>query len=241
MTSNQIKLIACISMLIDHIGVILFPQVTVLRCIGRLAMPLFAFCIAEGCRYTSNRKRYFLRMFLLGAGCQLVYAAEEILSGGLRSIYLNILFTFSFAALVCFAYLEAEKALQSGDRKAIFRGVSIFAGSVAAVLLLEIFCTFSKEIVGISIALDYGASGIMLPLFALSRKQHTQRILVYSIGLVLFCLSLCTHMPYIWFALLDIPILCFYNGKRGKYAAKYAFYIFYPLHLAALYGIGMLL
>ena len=241
MTSNQIQLIACISMLIDHIGVILFPQVKVLRWIGRLAMPLFAFCIAEGVLHTSNRKRYFLRMFLLGVLCQIAYVAEEILSGGLRSVYLNILFTFSFAALLCFAYLEMEKALQNGGKKEIFRGVSVFVGAVALVLLFEMFCTFSKSLIGIKITLDYGASGIMIPLFALSRKQHTQRILVYSIGLVLFCLSLCTHMPYIWFALLDIPILCFYNGKRGKYAAKYAFYVFYPLHLAVLYGIDMLL
>ncbi|MBQ4599678.1 MAG: hypothetical protein IJB19_07170 [Clostridia bacterium] len=241
MTSNQIKLIACISMLIDHIGVILFPQVKVLRWIGRLAMPLFAFCIAEGVLHTSNRKRYFLRMFLLGVLCQIAYVAEEILSGGLRSVYLNILFTFSFAALLCFAYLEMEKALQNGGKQEIFRGVSVFVGAVALVLLFEMFCTFSKSLIGIKITLDYGASGIMIPLFVLSRKQHTQRILVYSIGLALFCLSLCTHMPYIWFALLDIPILCFYNGKRGKYAAKYAFYVFYPLHLAVLYGIDMLL
>ena len=241
MTSNQIKLIAWISMLIDHIGVILLPQVKVLRWIGRLAMPLFAFCIAEGALHTSNRKRYFLRMFLLGVLCQIVYAAEEILSGELRSVYLNILFTFSFAALLCFAYLEMEKALRNGEKKEIFRGVSIFAGALAAVLLFEMFCTFSKTLIGVKITLDYGAGGSMMPLFALSRKQHPGRLLVYSMGLVLFCLSMCTYMPYIWFALLDIPLLCFYNGKRGKYAAKYAFYVFYPLHLAVLYGIGMLL
>lgn len=48
MTSNAIKLIACISMLIDHAGVILFPEYPFLRWIGRLAMPLFAFTVAEG-------------------------------------------------------------------------------------------------------------------------------------------------------------------------------------------------
>ncbi|MBQ5390655.1 MAG: hypothetical protein IIU58_07095 [Clostridia bacterium] len=241
MTSNAIKLIACISMLIDHAGVILFPQVQVLRWIGRLAMPLFAFSVAEGALHTSNRKRYFLRMFLLGVGCQLVYAAEQILDGGLRSVYLNILFTFSFSMLLCFAYLELEKALQSGKTKEMLKGALLFGGAVAAALLFEIFCMVSKRLIGVSVWIDYGASGILLPLFALSRKRHPQRILVYAIGLVLFCLYRCENMPYIWVALLDIPILYFYNGERGKRSAKYGFYLFYPLHLAVLYGISMLL
>lgn len=54
MNRNQLKIIACISMLIDHIGYVLFPDVTVLRLIGRIAMPIFAFFIGEGCLYTKT-------------------------------------------------------------------------------------------------------------------------------------------------------------------------------------------
>lgn len=241
MTSNAIKLIACISMLIDHAGVILFPEYPFLRWIGRLAMPLFAFTVAEGAMHTSNRKRYFLRMFLLGVFCQSAYAAEQILNGGLHSVYLNILFTFSFAMLLCFAYLELEKALESKDKNRILQSTFVFTGGLALVMLFEIFCTCSRELVGITVTLDYGASGILLPLFALWRKRHKQRLLVYAVGLFFFCLSLSAHMPYIWVAMLDVPLLYFYNGKRGKRSAKYAFYLFYPLHLAVLYGMDLLL
>ncbi len=241
MTSNVIKIIACVSMLIDHAGVILFPEYPVLRWIGRLAMPLFAFTVAEGAMHTSNRKRYFLRMFLLGILCQTVYAAEQILNGGLRSVYLNILFTFSFAMLLCFAYLELEKALESKEKKRIFQSACVWIGGLALVILFEIFCTFSDTLIGITVTLDYGASGILLPLFALPCKRHKQRLLVYAVGLFFFCLSLSAHMPYIWVAMLDLPILFFYNGKRGKSGAKYGFYLFYPVHLAALYGLDLLL
>ena len=54
LNSNQLKLIAAVSMLLDHVGYFLFPTVTVFRILGRLAFPIFAFCISEGCRYTKT-------------------------------------------------------------------------------------------------------------------------------------------------------------------------------------------
>ena len=63
LTGNQLKLIAMLTMTIDHIGVILLPQYRFLRIIGRLSMPIYAFMIAEGCHYTHDRKAYFLRRF----------------------------------------------------------------------------------------------------------------------------------------------------------------------------------
>ena len=48
MSSFLLKIIAAVTMLIDHAGLMLFPQATWMRAVGRLAFPLFAFCIAEG-------------------------------------------------------------------------------------------------------------------------------------------------------------------------------------------------
>jgi len=95
LTRNMLKTIACISMLIDHIGYILFPQIAVLRYIGRLAMPIFAFFIGEGCLHTRDRKKYFLRLFSLGMVCQAVYVLEYLIMGSGDPFYLNILLTFS--------------------------------------------------------------------------------------------------------------------------------------------------
>lgn len=55
LTGNQLKLLALIAMTCDHVGLQLLPQFIILRIIGRLAAPLFAYMIAEGCRYTHNR------------------------------------------------------------------------------------------------------------------------------------------------------------------------------------------
>ena len=48
LTNNQLKIIAMVSMLFDHVGKELLPQYTVLQIIGRLAFPIFAYMIAEG-------------------------------------------------------------------------------------------------------------------------------------------------------------------------------------------------
>lgn len=66
LSGNQLKIIAMITMLIDHIGVNLFPSVTIMRVIGRLSFPIFAYMIAEGCRYTRDRKK--LSLYDSGAG-----------------------------------------------------------------------------------------------------------------------------------------------------------------------------
>ena len=66
LSGNALKIIACVSMFIDHASLMLFPEIIWLRYIGRLAFPIFAFLISEGCRYTKNKLNYFLSVFILG-------------------------------------------------------------------------------------------------------------------------------------------------------------------------------
>ena len=73
LNGNHLKLIAAFTMLLDHAGILLFPRVQLFRILGRLAYPIYAYMIAEGCRYTKNKLRYFLMVFGLGAACQIVY------------------------------------------------------------------------------------------------------------------------------------------------------------------------
>jgi hypothetical protein len=89
LTNNQLKIIACISMLIDHLGVSIFPGVPVLRIIGRLAFPIFAYMIAEGCRYTKNRAKYLGIMAAMALAFQIVYFVF------MNDLYQGILVTFS--------------------------------------------------------------------------------------------------------------------------------------------------
>ena len=55
LNNNVLKIIAAISMLLDHIGLILFPSIEIFRILGRIAFPIFAFTIAEGAKYTRIR------------------------------------------------------------------------------------------------------------------------------------------------------------------------------------------
>ena len=102
LNGNTLKILAAVTMFIDHFGLMFYPQNMVYRAIGRLAMPLFAFMIAEGARYTRNKTRHFCLLFGWGAICQIVYF---VFSG---DTYLNILLTFSMSTLILYA-LEAFK------------------------------------------------------------------------------------------------------------------------------------
>ena len=53
-TSESLKIVALICMLIDHAGATLFPQCDILRSIGRVSFPLYAFLLAQGCKHTHS-------------------------------------------------------------------------------------------------------------------------------------------------------------------------------------------
>ena len=72
LNNNQLKILALVTMTADHVGLQLLPQYDILRVIGRLAFPIFAYMIAEGCRYTRDRKRYLLTLALMAAVYQIV-------------------------------------------------------------------------------------------------------------------------------------------------------------------------
>lgn len=135
MNRNQLKIIACLSMLIDHIGLIMFPEIQIFRIIGRIAMPVFAFFIGEGCRYTKNKATYFLRVFILGLICQAVYIVEAAINGG-NGFYLNILLTFSVSILLCYLFLYAEKRLGAAEKRKDLILI-VFAAIFALVFLAE--------------------------------------------------------------------------------------------------------
>lgn len=69
LTAFHLKMAALITMVIDHVAAALpLPQAvnTLMRSIGRMAFPIYAFFIAEGCRHTRSRERYLLRLGLFG-------------------------------------------------------------------------------------------------------------------------------------------------------------------------------
>ncbi len=66
--------IAMVTMLLDHIGLIFYPETIYLRIIGRLAMPLYTYMIVKGELHTTNKTNYFLRLLIIAIISQIPYA-----------------------------------------------------------------------------------------------------------------------------------------------------------------------
>ena len=73
LNSFQLKWIAIITMVIDHVGAVLFPQYRLLRCIGRLSFPIFCFLLTEGFFHTKNVERYMVRLGLFAIISEIPY------------------------------------------------------------------------------------------------------------------------------------------------------------------------
>ena len=231
MSQTDLKLLTCAFMLIDHIGYFWFPDCEPLRWIGRLAFPLFAWFVAEGCLYTRSRLRYFGRVAALGVLCQIVYSAEELLGGGLRTVYLSSLFSFCLSMPLCFLLLEVRRAVEKKQtRRAVGFGALLVLGFGGAAAL----CCLGDRL-PLPIVIDYGLGGILLPLSALFAVRKTPRLAGFGVGLVLFNLLMMGSMPYTWCSMLTLVLLAAYNGERGRKVSKWFFYAFYPLHMALVY------
>lgn len=223
LTGNQLKLIAIVLMTIDHIGGYILPQYIILRYIGRLAMPVFAWMIAEGCYYTKNRSRYLLTMLGFAAVCQVVYL---VFRGSLTQC---ILVTFSLSIILIYVMDYASK---KGD----FISLCLMGGVFVAVTYICVF--LPGDLPGTDFSIDYGLCGVLLPVFIYMGRTKQEKLLLTAAGLTVLALN--TNFVQ-WFALLSVPLLALYNGERGKKNLKYLFYIYYPAHLAVIYGIALLL
>ena len=218
LTGNQLKIIAMIAMTCDHVGLQLFPNVLILRIIGRLALPIYAYMIAEGCRYTHNRRNYLLRLAVLALTCQVVYYLA------MGSLYQCILVTFSLSICVIYA---ADRWQERGDTAS--RVLAL--GMLAVVFLL---CVVLPEF-GPGFEIDYGLMGVLLPVLIYFGKPTHHFLLI---GLILLA---CQYGGIQWWSLAAIPLLGQYNDQRGKYRLGKLFYIYYPVHLVVIYGISLIL
>ena len=216
LNSNELKLIALVSMTIDHIGYFLFPQLKLLRILGRIAFPIFAYMIAEGCRHTSNRLRYFLGILGMGILIQIFFWYTR------HSLYQQVLITFSMSiALICSLRQAAEKG-----------GVWILLTGLALALAAFVCLLLKNYLPKRGFTVDYGLCGVLLPVLIYAAQTRTQRLVAAAIGLAAVNFTFSSYTQ--WFSLLALPLLALYNGQRGSPRLKYLFYVYYPLHMVIL-------
>lgn len=233
-SQEQLKLLACLSMLLDHTGAILVAQIlrsgagglffrelyTMLRTIGRMAFPIYCFLLAEGVHHTRDPRRYGLRLLIAVFLAELPF--DLALHGGFSWQNQSVMVTL----LLGFLTLDSMKHCRHFLPKLLI--VLPFA------LLAEILQS------------DYGAKGVaLIAIFYLTRNIPHGRVLQFLGMWFLFSPSHLMALNWMegirittqeWAVLALIPISLYSGEKQSRSKGlQWAFYLFYPIHLAILW------
>lgn len=144
--NDILKIIAIISMIIDHIGHVFFPKIIEFRIIGRIAFPIFAYQIAVGYIHTKNLRNYKLRLLFFALVSQVPYFL--VFPKGLN-IFFNLLL-----AVIAIELYDKKRYLALGGLFIyihLITKVTFFGYGIYGILLSLIFYIFSKETMKISI------------------------------------------------------------------------------------------
>ncbi|SHI36612.1 TraX family protein [Parasporobacterium paucivorans] len=203
-TTFLLKIIAVASMLTDHVGAVLFPEFILLRIIGRLAFPIYCFLIVEGFFHTRNIKKYGARLFVFALASELPF--DMAFHHSLMDFSGQNVFWTLFIGLSTIVFCARAKNY-------ITEIIPLVLGMAAAMILRT----------------DYSAAGILL-IYVFYRFRHEKKVIVAAMllinGLMFGGIQI--------FALISLVPIFLYNGKKGFDGGKYAFYLFYPVHLVIL-------
>lgn len=220
LSGAALKGLAVVSMTIDHAAAVLLqngaacagrPALAGLylacRGVGRLAFPLFCFLLAQGFVHTASRRAYARRLAVFALASEAVFDLA-IFGTPWYPGYQNVFFTLLLGLLALCALHAPGPALR-------------WAGPPACVLAAEALRT------------DYGGFGV-LPILAFSlwRKNRPAALALAAAAVLLHC-AWNSYWPEAAALIALLPIAA-YNGARGRAGPKYAFYLYYPLHLLAL-------
>lgn len=205
-----LKMIAIITMVIDHVGAVLFPMNMMFRYIGRISFPLFVFLLVEGSIHTRKIRKYELRMFLFALISEIPF--DLAFSSEIVNIHSQNVFWTLGIGLVMLDLIQ-EAWIESQPIPIIWQFIVVAVCSCVAQVLQT----------------DYGAGGILLIyLVWMTHENVPAQAVSFAVIAILFFGVV--ELPGV---IAFLPILL-YNGKKGP-SAKYIFYAFYPVHLFLLH------
>lgn len=240
-TGSAVKMIAIISMLIDHIAATILERIIkeqnlntmlvmgqmepivveyyIMRIIGRLGFPIFIFLLVEGLSHTRNQWKYLLRMLVFAFVSEIPFDfafnlnKEEIFSGHILEFhYQNVFFTLTIGLAV----IIGIKAVQSIELEYVLKMLVIFGTAFVGMGLAFLLRT------------DYGAIGVLAIVIMYLFREW--KLLAVAMSCVILMFS--SFLEISAFLIL-LPIRA-YNGERG-WKLKWIFYAFYPVHLLILW------
>ena len=219
MNSFALHVLAMLLMLCDHLQLTLLPELPILRCVGRLAFPLFAFMAVEGDLRTRSLKNYLLRLLMLGVISEIPF--DLLVSGSVfYPVHQNVIWTIVLGLCCIWAFENI-----AADRQRLLSAVVIIA-SLGAAIIADV---------------DYSSAGV-LTLFAFyAFRGSTVRcrlLQLLSLGIINLMLlgGVELTFPYQALAVLSLPIIWLYDGSQGPHNGfiKAANYLFYPAHMLIL-------
>lgn len=221
----SLQIFAMATMLVDHVGEVFFPEIGLMRCIGRLAFPIFAFFVAEGYIHTHNFWNYVKRMSIFALLAEIPF--DLAFFGRLWDAgHQNTMWTFVLSLLCLYAVDYAKKRCKEQ--------------------WIWLLCTFAVCLTGYLAGnffhTDYHGFGVLtVMIFYLCNQGIRGRILSTALLLYvnLFCLGgRMISLGALTFsrqglAVLSLPLLWLYKGEQGPHNKKiqYFCYGFYPAHL----------
>lgn len=231
--ANQLRCLAMVLMLLDHLWATLVPGNFWMTCAGRLAFPIFAFQISEGFFHTSDRKRYARRLLLFA----LISEVPFDLMYGSTAFYpfhQNVLFTLLLGLL-------AVSAIDRARRERTGRAVLLAILGLLGALLLSVLGM-----------VDYGWRGVLTVAAFYALRDFPGAWLAQAAAMVLLNIAgfqgqlislLGLDFPVQGFAVLALLPIWLYSGRPGvkSRALQYGFYAFYPVHMLILYLLFSLL
>ena len=223
-SQEHLKILACFTMLVDHVGAVFFPQYRLLRVIGRIAFPIYAFLLVQGAEHTLDPKGYALRL-----------AAGMLLS--------ELSFDYLFYGRITWAHQSVMVTLLIGYGMLVWMKRMKDWGKVLPLALCFSVAEFC--------ATDYGGWGIAVIWIFAAIRDRKLRWLIRFILLALtfwlmdsFTVSLGpVSVPVQMFALLALIPISLYSGKKitdNKWV-RWGFYLFYPVHLTILLAIAVII
>ncbi len=233
--TGLIKVIAIACMIVDHVGAAFFPRIYEFRLIGRIAFPLFAWCLCVGAQYTRNIWKYALRLLIVGTLAQPVYCWAMNHSW----TELNVFFELLIGLLAIAAFQKNWK----GSR---YWGPPL---ALLASLALPLNSNYGWQGIAFILFLyacrrDGAAIAAFMAAFCLYWGQGSYRLtqlfglkLPNSVSFLPRASSLINDLSRIQFwAFLALPLIVFPMKKR-LHLPKWVAYAAYPAHLLV---IGMI-
>lgn len=207
-----LKIMALVSMIIDHYGAIFHEGVDIYRIIGRLAFPIYCFLLVEGYMHTKNIKKYGIRLFIFALVSEIPF--DLAFYGKIEFGHQNIFFTL-LIGLITIYFLDKKEGRFKNNKSLVL------SASILAATLLYV---------------DYSFIGIIYILAFYYYKELPKAKRLPKVGLVLLASNLLAGIMQ-QYSLLALPIIYLYNGELGpkNKVLQMLFYIAYPLHLAIFY------